>query len=77
MHEVRAKRVAELGEPFLSMFDPEDLHAMLRAAGYSRIEDLNAAEIIERFVDPEVLAGARARGARRPTTGGHVVVAMT
>jgi methyltransferase (TIGR00027 family) len=77
MHEYRAQRVAELGEPFLSMFAPDDLHAMLKAAGYSRINDLGAADMIERFADPQALAEARARGALRPTSGGHVVVAMT
>ncbi|HEV7690851.1 MAG TPA: class I SAM-dependent methyltransferase [Hyphomonadaceae bacterium] len=77
MHERRAKYLADLGEPFLSMFAPDDLHGMLSAAGYSRIDDMDAGDMIERFANPEVLAAAKARGARRPTAGGHVVIAMT
>lgn len=77
IHERRAKYLADLGEPFLSMFASDDLHGMLRAAGYSQINDLDAGDMIERFADPEVLAAAKARGAMRPTSGGHVVVAMT
>jgi methyltransferase (TIGR00027 family) len=77
MHEVRAKYLADLGEPFLSMFVPDDLQGMLRSAGYSQINDLGVATIIERFADPEALAAAKARGAVRPTSGGHVVIAMT
>ena len=77
IHERRAKYLAELGEPFLSMFAPDDLHGMLTAAGYSQINDLDAGDMIERFADPEVLAAAKARGVMRPTSSGHVVVAMT
>ena len=47
--EALAARVASIGEPFLSHFDPRALHADLRALGFSDIEDLGAAEIAARF----------------------------
>ena len=72
-HEARAARVAALGEPFLSYFEPADLHARLRDLGFGEIDDLNPPRLAARFglaggrVPPErgghVL---RARGARRP-----------
>jgi len=44
-----AARAAALGEPWLSLFDPADLSAMLRAHGFAEIEDLGLAEISDRF----------------------------
>ena len=44
-----AERAAERGEPFLSLFDPAELHALLRCAGFNEIEDLGAPEMGERF----------------------------
>jgi methyltransferase (TIGR00027 family) len=39
-HRERADRVAGVGEPFLSNFEPVELHAQLTALGLSAIEDL-------------------------------------
>ncbi len=38
-HEIRAARVASLGEAWLTYFHPEQLHARLNSLGFSEIED--------------------------------------
>ena len=45
----RAARAAACGEPWLSPFEPAELHELLRCAGFKVIEDLGASEIAERF----------------------------
>jgi methyltransferase (TIGR00027 family) len=40
-HERRAAHVAELGEPWLTYFETDDLHAKLTALGFTEVEDLN------------------------------------
>ena len=58
------RRVADLGEPLAEPFAPEDMAAILHAAGFTEIEDLGRAEIMERYLDlPAETAGG----------GGHVV----
>lgn len=42
-------RVAALGEPWISFFEPDALHAKLRELGFREIEDIRGAEIGERF----------------------------
>ena len=75
--EERASRVAAAGEPFLSYFVPEELHAKLRQVGFTDIDDLDVPSMIER------LTGVRARTADPPATappprtGGHVLLAAT
>jgi len=44
-----AERAAAHGEPFLSFFEPAELHELLRCAGFNEIEDLGASEMAERF----------------------------
>ena len=44
-----AKRAAARGEPWLSLFEPGELHQLLRGAAFEVIEDLGAFEIAERF----------------------------
>lgn len=53
--EFLAERVARAGEPFRLFFDPEPLHAELRALGFSEIEDMDSARIRARWLgaDPE------------------------
>jgi len=68
-HEARAARVAALGEPFLSYFEPADLHERLRALGFAEIEDLNLPKLAARF-------GA-AVDRVLPERGGHVLRART
>jgi len=59
-----AARVAALGEPFLSDFDPPDLHRLLRAKGFDEIEDLGSRQFAIRYFD-------RPEGPDKP--GGHVL----
>jgi methyltransferase (TIGR00027 family) len=47
--EELASRVAAAGEPFVTFFEREDLHALLGNAGFSDIEDLGAADISARY----------------------------
>jgi methyltransferase (TIGR00027 family) len=72
-HLERAARVAALGEPFVSYFDPEALHAELRRLGFDRIDDAGPAELIERHFRPNATAGAGSS----PDRGGHVIFAAT
>jgi O-methyltransferase involved in polyketide biosynthesis len=68
-HEARAARVAELGEPFLSYFEPAGLHDRLRALGFGEIEDLNLPKLAARF--------GFTSGHDLPERGGHVLRART
>ena len=45
-----ASRVARAGEPFRLFLDPRALERMLRAAGFSEVEDLGPAEIDARYL---------------------------
>jgi hypothetical protein len=42
-----ARRIAARGEPWLSLFDPADLHELLRSNGFKTVEDLGLSEIAE------------------------------
>lgn len=68
-HELRAARVAAVGEPWLSYFEAPALHAMLSRLGFAEIEDLGPPELAARFW-PGAASGA-------PKRGGHVVLART
>ncbi len=61
----RAARVAALGEPWLSHFDPATLRRRLHDLGFSRVEDLGPGEIAARFLGD---LGAAPGGA-----GGHLM----
>jgi len=61
-------RLAERGEPWKSFFDPGQLAAALVEAGFTRVEDLGADEINERF-----LAG-RTDGLKAASVG-HIAIA--
>jgi methyltransferase (TIGR00027 family) len=67
----RARQVASVGEPFLTYFEPADLHAELAARGLSQIEDLGPQALVSRYFRP----GAEPDPAR--TRGGHVLFAAT
>ena len=68
-HAERARRVAALGEPWISCFEPQPLHTRLTALGFGHIEDLGPDAIVGHY-----LARARADGARR---GGHLLRAVS
>jgi len=66
----RAERVAALGEPFLSYFEPADLHALLAGLGLVKTDDLNPRDIVSRLIGADPGENARTRG-------GHVIFAAT
>ncbi|MGC1304423.1 MAG: SAM-dependent methyltransferase [Caulobacteraceae bacterium] len=68
-HLERAARVAALGEPWLSYFEPVVLHPRLRELGFCAIEDLGPRDLAARY--------RRGEGAAIPERGGHVVWAAT
>jgi O-methyltransferase involved in polyketide biosynthesis len=60
--KIRAQRVAELGEPFISAFDTAELHVRLKALGAVEIDDFGPLRL------------ARMHGRETPSdAGGHVV----
>lgn len=69
LHEARAARVAELGEPWVNYFEQVNLQDELKELGFSRIEDLGPREIAARFF-PQ-------RAAEMPEKGGHILYAAT
>jgi methyltransferase (TIGR00027 family) len=69
-HQARAARVAALGEPFLSYFEPAALHAELADLGFDRIDDLGRTALVARHF-PSAPAGPRS------DRGGHVLFAAT
>jgi methyltransferase (TIGR00027 family) len=44
-----AERAAAIGEPWLSLFNPHDLAALVRARGFAEIEDVTRAELAARY----------------------------
>jgi len=65
--EARAARVAGLGEPWLTYFEPGEIGAELRSLGFVDVEDLGPAQLAARFFDRPDLPP--------DTPGGHVVKA--
>jgi methyltransferase (TIGR00027 family) len=62
-HEQMAERVAASGEPFRGYFDTPELHGRARELGFARIEDLDRAALVQRYlpdlpVSPRSGAGA-------------------
>ncbi|AYF78059.1 SAM-dependent methyltransferase [Nocardia yunnanensis] len=45
----RSERLAAIGEPFLSVFTPTQIAERLRAAGFTRIEDHSAPDLIDGY----------------------------
>jgi methyltransferase (TIGR00027 family) len=68
-HEQRAARVADMGEAWLSYFDPAPLHQQLRGLGFVRLNDLGPGEIAQQYL-PGVLAPVS-------DAGGHILHAAT
>jgi methyltransferase (TIGR00027 family) len=74
----RAAAVAALGEPFLSYFEPAELHLKLAAFGFGEIEDFGPHALFERYLALHPPAEPNAGDWRsRPDRGGHVIVAAT
>ncbi|MGA2813784.1 MAG: SAM-dependent methyltransferase [Candidatus Acidiferrum sp.] len=68
-HEMRATRVAQLGEAWLSYFEAGELRAKLMALGFSEVEDLGPAQIAARYFPN--------RASTLPEKGGHILRATT
>jgi methyltransferase (TIGR00027 family) len=66
--EARASRVAKLGEPWLTYFEPHEIAAQLTGLGFGEIEDLGPSGLAARFFNrPDVPPD---------TPGGHVLHAV-
>ncbi len=65
-HREMAERVAASGEPFRGYFDSGELHARAREFGLAKIEDLDRAALVRRYL-PDFPVPPR------PGPGGHVV----
>ncbi|AEV81627.1 methyltransferase [Actinoplanes sp. SE50] len=67
--EARAARVAKIGEPWLTFFEPEEIAATLGAHGFGDIEDLGPSGLAARFFGrtdvPADTAGGHILHARR------------
>jgi len=61
-----ADNAAARGEPWLTLFDPPELAAILRGKGFTDIEDVRFAELINRY-SPELGEGLQSG------PGGHVI----
>lgn len=68
--EQRMERVAALGEPWISFFEPAALHAKLGELGFIEIEDISRNEIAARYLG--IHSDTPARGG-----GGHILRAST
>jgi methyltransferase (TIGR00027 family) len=66
-HEALAARVAAAGEPMNPGLETGDLHARLRALGFTELEDLGPADIRKRWFGGQGEGGGR---------GGHLVRAV-
>jgi methyltransferase (TIGR00027 family) len=76
-YEERAARVAAIGEPFLSYFDPDELHDELRTLGFERILDLDVPSIRIRLLGGATDSAVVPRAASARRSGGHVLFAAT
>lgn len=65
---VLASRLARLGEPFIGFFDPVELVAAVRRAGFFQVDDLSSSDLTSRFL------AARTDGLRLSGLG-HVLCA--
>lgn len=66
--EARAARVARLGEPWLTYFEPDEIAGQLTGLGFGEIEDLGPAGLAARFFDRHDVPA--------DTPGGHVLRAV-
>ena len=64
-HQQQAARVASIGEPWISFFDPGELAEMLRGLGFDDLEDLTGSDIATRYFG--------APPGIRPNSGAHLM----
>jgi methyltransferase (TIGR00027 family) len=69
LHDKRAARVAELGEPWVNYFESDNLRARLTDLGFGTVEDLGPPQIAARYFPNRAIAA--------PEKGGHILRAAT
>lgn len=62
--EADAARVANLGEPWITFFEPAALHAKLRELGFTAFDEIGRAEIAERYLGIKLPSEPQRGGAR-------------
>ena len=72
--EATAARVAEIGEPWISFFEPEEVCAKLRSLGFGDIEDIGRPEIAARYLG---ISPANFSAGEQQKAGGRIVRAST
>ncbi|AMP00061.1 methyltransferase, TIGR00027 family protein [Collimonas arenae] len=78
LHQERVARVAAVGEPFLSYFDPPALHEKLRKFGFREIDDVGARRLLSRYLEQPTTTAQPAKENSGPGSGGgHVLFAAT
>ena len=78
LHQARAARVAAVGEPFLSYFDPAKLHEKLRELGFSEIDDVIGRRLLSDYLErPTTTARSSPENGGPGSGGGHVLFAAT
>jgi methyltransferase (TIGR00027 family) len=68
-HDARAKRVADLGERWVSFFEASALRERLLEMGFLEVEDLRPGQMVNRYFP--------GKGSTLPRRGGHVLRAWT
>jgi methyltransferase (TIGR00027 family) len=68
-HDQRARRVAAVGERWITYFEAEPLRQRLLELGFLEVEDLRSGQLVNRFYP--------GRGSQLPRRGGHLVRAWT
>ncbi len=68
-HDGRARRLAEIGEEWISYFEAEPLRSRLLEMGFLEVEDLRTGQLVERFFP--------GKGMRVSRRGAHVVRTWT
>jgi methyltransferase (TIGR00027 family) len=80
-HAALATRVAAVGEPFKSYYEPGALAAQLGALGFTQVEDWDTTALFEHHAGAESAASPHSHDAvsafRRHRGGGHVIFATT
>jgi len=68
-HDARARRVADIGERWITYFEAEPLRQKLLDIGFLEVEDLRSGQMVNRFFP--------GRGNQLPRRGGHLLRAWT
>jgi len=72
-----AARVAAAGEPFVSLLGPDRVEAIVRNAGFEKIEDYTVRDLAELHWGAEAVRARARAGTPISNRGGHVLFAST